>query len=68
VPPRLIPFLFIGSIIVWPIALIHCMFVKDGSLCRNGSKGQWLLLIFLLGVLGASLFLLVGRPAKLTTV
>jgi len=64
----IVPFFGLAVIITWPCALIHCLSVKDGSLCRHGSKSQWLILILLFPALGAILYLLIGRPITSQTV
>ena len=60
--------IFLAHFMIWSLTLIHCLSVKDGSLCRHGSKSQWLILILLFPALGAILYLLIGRPVTSQTV
>jgi uncharacterized membrane protein len=55
--------LAIASVAVWVWALVDAIRVPDDRLYREGSKLLWVLVIVLLGVIGAIVYLAVGRPA-----
>ena len=62
----LIPFglLALASFVLWIWALVDALQVPDDSMYRTGSKLMWVLVIVLLHVVGAVLYLLVGRPER----
>ena len=47
---------------VWIWALVDCIQVADDSMFQSGNKLIWVLVIVVLTLLGAILYLLVGRP------
>ncbi len=49
---------------VWIWALVDCIRVPDDRLYREGTKLIWVLVIVFLQVIGAIVYLAVGRPAK----
>jgi hypothetical protein len=56
----LVVLLFFGF---WIWALLDVI-SADGSMCRNLPKLMWIVLVVILGPIGALLWLLLGRPAK----
>jgi Phospholipase_D-nuclease N-terminal len=55
--------LWIGGIALWIFALVDCIRVTDDSMYRSGTKLAWVLVIALTQVIGAIIYLVVGRPA-----
>ena len=51
-----------GLVEVWIYALMNVLRVSDASLYRSGSKMTWMLVIVVLGILGAFIYLLAGAP------
>ncbi|MGE5227697.1 MAG: PLDc N-terminal domain-containing protein [Planctomycetaceae bacterium] len=47
---------------VWIWALVDCIQVADDSMYQSGNKLIWVLVIVFLALLGAILYLLIGRP------
>ena len=47
---------------VWIWALVDCIQVADDSMFQSGNKLIWVLVIVFLTLLGAILYLLIGRP------
>jgi len=56
--------LAIASLVVWIWALIDAIQVPDDSMYRSGTKLVWVLVIVFLQVIGAIVYLAIGRPAK----
>lgn len=58
-------FMLIGlaAAILWIWALIDALRVSDDSLYRTGTKVVWILVIVLTGVIGAIIYLAIGRPS-----
>ncbi len=52
------------SLVVWIWALVDAIRVPDDSLYRSGDKLVWVLVIVLLQIVGAIIYLAVGRPRK----
>lgn len=55
--------LAIASFAVWIWALVDAVKVPDDSMYKNGNKLVWILVIVLAGLIGAIVYLIVGRPA-----
>jgi len=55
--------LMIASIAFWIWALVDAIRVPDDSLYQSGSKIVWVLVIVLVGWIGAIIYLAAGRPA-----
>jgi Phospholipase_D-nuclease N-terminal len=53
----------IASFVVWIWALVDAVKVPDDSMYKNGNKLVWILVIVLAGVIGAIVYLVVGRPS-----
>jgi hypothetical protein len=53
----------IGSLVVWIWALVDAIKVPHDSMYKTGNKLIWILVIVLAGVIGAIIYLIVGRPA-----
>jgi uncharacterized membrane protein len=49
--------------IVWIWALVDVVKVPDDSMFKAGNKLVWVLVIVLTGVVGAIIYLVVGRPS-----
>jgi hypothetical protein len=49
---------------VWVWALVDAIRVPDDSSYRAGTKLIWVLVIALTGLIGAGLYLAVGRPSR----
>jgi hypothetical protein len=49
---------------VWVWALVDAIKVADDSMYRSGTKLVWVLVIVFLQVIGAMIYLAIGRPAK----
>lgn len=54
---------FVVLFLFWIWALLDCI-ATDSSLCRNLPKMAWVVLVLLIGPLGALVWLLLGRPEK----
>jgi hypothetical protein len=52
----------LGLFILWIWALVDALSVRDDSMYRTGSKLLWVLVIVFLHVIGAVLYLAIGRP------
>ena len=55
--------LWIGGIALWIFALVDCIRVPDDSMYRSGTKLIWIIVIALTQVIGAIIYLAIGRPA-----
>lgn len=55
--------LALAAFIVWLWALVDVVKVPDDSMFRAGNKLVWVLVIVLTGVIGAIIYLVVGRPS-----
>lgn len=53
----------IGSLVVWIWALVDVVRVPDDSMFKTGNKLIWVLVVVLAGLVGAIVYLIVGRPA-----
>jgi hypothetical protein len=49
---------------VWIWALVDCLQVPDDSLYRTGNKLIWVLVIVLAQLIGAIIYLTIGRPGR----
>lgn len=49
---------------VWIWALVDAIQVPDDSMYRSGTKLVWVLVIVFLQVIGAVIYLAIGRPVK----
>jgi hypothetical protein len=56
--------LFLAAAAFWIWALVDAVRVPDDSLYRAGNKVVWVIIIAVLGALGAIIYVLVGRPAR----
>jgi uncharacterized membrane protein len=56
--------LALASFAVWIWALVDAIQVPDDSMYRSGTKLVWVLVIVLLQVIGAVVYLVIGRPMK----
>lgn len=54
--------LWIGGIALWIFALVDCIRVQDDSMYRSGTKLIWIIVIVLTQVIGAIIYLVIGRP------
>ena len=54
--------LWIGGIALWIFALVDCIRVQDDSKYRSGTKLIWIIVIALTQVIGAIIYLVIGRP------
>lgn len=54
----------IASLVVWIWALVDAIQVPEDSMYRSGTKLVWVLVIVFLQVVGAIVYLAIGRPAK----
>jgi uncharacterized membrane protein len=54
----------IGALVVWIWALVDAIRVPDDSHYRAGNKLIWVLVIVLTQVIGALIYLVVGRPER----
>ncbi|HWL90364.1 MAG TPA: PLD nuclease N-terminal domain-containing protein [Actinomycetota bacterium] len=63
--PAIVIFLILAlaAFIFWVWALVDVVKVPDDSMFRTGNKLIWVLVIVLTGVVGAIIYLVVGRPA-----
>jgi uncharacterized membrane protein len=55
--------LALAAFIVWVWALVDVVKVPDDSIFRAGNKLIWVLVIVLTGVVGAIIYVVVGRPS-----
>lgn len=55
--------LALAAFIVWLWALVDVVKVPDDSMFRAGNKLLWVLVIVLTGLIGAIIYLVVGRPS-----
>ena len=55
--------LWIGGIALWIFALVDCIRVPDDSMYRSGTKLIWIIVIALTQLIGAIIYLVIGRPA-----
>jgi hypothetical protein len=53
---------WIGGIALWIFALVDCIRVQDDAMYRSGTKLIWVLVIVLTQVIGAIIYLVIGRP------
>lgn len=53
----------LAAFILWVWALVDVVKVPDDSMFRAGNKLVWVLVIVITGVVGALIYLVVGRPA-----
>jgi uncharacterized membrane protein len=53
----------VAAFIVWIWAVVDVVKVPDDSMFKSGSKLVWVLVIVLTGVVGAIIYLVVGRPS-----
>ena len=53
---------WIGGIALWIFALVDCICVQDDSMYRSGTKLIWIIVIVLTQVIGAIIYLVIGRP------
>ncbi|HEX9257390.1 MAG TPA: PLDc N-terminal domain-containing protein [Actinomycetota bacterium] len=53
---------WIGGIALWIFALVDCIRVQDDSMYRSGTKLIWIIVIVLTQVIGAIIYLVIGRP------
>ena len=56
--------LWIGGIALWIFALVDCIRVEDDAMYRSGTKLIWVLVIVLTQVIGAIIYLVIGRPEQ----
>jgi hypothetical protein len=54
----------IASLVLWVWALVDAIQVPNDSMYRSGTKLVWVLVIVFLQVIGAVIYLVVGRPTK----
>jgi Phospholipase_D-nuclease N-terminal len=54
----------IAGFVVWVWALVDIVKVPDDSSFRAGNKLIWVLVIVFTGVVGAIVYLIVGRPSS----
>jgi hypothetical protein len=54
--------LWLASIAVWVFALVDCIRVPDDSMFQNGNKLIWVIVIALASLIGAIIYLVIGRP------
>jgi hypothetical protein len=52
------------GLVVWIWALVDCLQVPDDSLYRTGNKLIWVLVIVLAQLIGAIIYLTIGRPVR----
>lgn len=53
----------IAAFAVWIWALVDVVRVPDDSMFKSGNKLIWVLVVVLAGLIGAIVYLIVGRPA-----
>jgi hypothetical protein len=54
--------LAIAALVLWIWALVDAIQVPDDSMYRSGTKLVWILVIVFLHVIGAAIYLAIGRP------
>ena len=54
----------IAALGVWIWALVDAIQVPDDSMYRSGTKLVWVLVIVFLQLIGAVIYLAIGRPAR----
>lgn len=54
----------IAAFAFWVWAIVDVVKVPDDSMFQAGNKLVWVLVVVLTGVLGAIIYLVVGRPAQ----
>jgi type VI protein secretion system component VasK len=54
----------IAAFVFWVWAIVDVVKVPDDSMFKAGNKLIWVLVIVIAGVLGAIIYLVVGRPAS----
>ncbi|HEX6130375.1 MAG TPA: PLD nuclease N-terminal domain-containing protein [Actinomycetota bacterium] len=54
--------LTLAGLVLWIWALVDCVQVPDDAMYQSGTKLVWVLIIVLLGFIGAIVYLLAGRP------
>jgi len=52
------------SLAIWIFALVDAVSVPDNSMYRTGDKLIWVLVILLAYVIGALIYIFVGRPVR----
>lgn len=62
VPFLLVLLLGIAATVVWIWALVDCIQVPDDSMYRSGTKLIWVLVIVFATLIGAIVYLAIGRP------
>ena len=58
----LVMILAIASLVLWIWALVDAIQVPDDSMYRAGTRLVWILVIVFLHVIGAVIYLAIGRP------
>jgi hypothetical protein len=58
----------IAALGVWIWALVDAIQVPDDSMYRSGTKLVWVLVIVFLQVIGAVIYLAIGRPVRGTPI
>ncbi len=53
---------WVAFLALWIWALIDCIRVPDDRYFKSGTKVIWVVVIVLLGIIGAIIYLLAGRP------
>jgi hypothetical protein len=56
----------VGGTILWIMGLVDAIKVPDDTMYKNGSKTMWILIIVLLGFIGAIIYYAAGRPTPET--
>lgn len=51
---------------LWIWALVDGIRVPDDSMCRTGNKLVWVLVIAVTGIVGALIYMAIGRPSSTT--
>jgi len=54
----------IAALVVWIFALVDCIQVPDDAMYQSGTKLIWVLVIVLTNVIGAIIYLAIGRPEQ----
>jgi Phospholipase_D-nuclease N-terminal len=54
--------LWLAGLAVWIFALVDCIRVPDDSMFQNGTKLIWVIVIVLASIVGAIIYLVIGRP------
>lgn len=60
----MLPLIAVGAVAMWVYALIDAIRVPDDSMYQVGNKLIWILVILLGWILGAVVYLFVGRPLR----